>query len=270
MRRLSFVTSNNEPGNSKGDSMQQQFRASSAQLNRHFKALLARARAPQYWGRGRKLLLACALALCLGAPAFAVVQGSFTDVPPSAFYYNAVEAIYRAGITSGCAMGLYCPDNAVTRGQMAVFMQRGLGRILYNRNNVAGILPPDRSYVALAQVVVDTTDSAPGQKVLVKLDGTLTAKTVPGYVGCNPCEIKYYISDGNFLDNGGNTISLYYGASSSGAATWALEVPTGQRRVFKLVAHIESTANASSTYVEARGALTAIAAPFGAITPPAP
>lgn len=32
----------------------------------------------------------------------------------------------RSGITAGCGTG-YCPDNPVTRGQMAVFLTKALG-----------------------------------------------------------------------------------------------------------------------------------------------
>jgi hypothetical protein len=246
--------------------MQQQFRTSITQLNRRFNALLKRARGPQHWGRGRKLLVACALALCLGAPAFAVVQGTFSDVPPTAFYYNAVEAIYHAGITSGCATGLYCPDNTVTRGQMAVFMHRGFGRVHYNWNNGVG-LPTDKTPVIIAQVSIDTTDSAPGQKVFVKLDGTLTARVHSGF--CSGCSVKYAIVDANgLLGSVDGTVTLFNGEGESGAATWALEVPTGAKRTFRLVAFInQASANAD---ISVRGSLTAITAPFGTITPPAP
>lgn len=35
-----------------------------------------------------------------------------------------IEALKNDGITSGCAAGLYCPENPVTRAQMAVFLLR--------------------------------------------------------------------------------------------------------------------------------------------------
>ena len=49
----------------------------------------------------------------------------FTDVPRSHLFHNAVEKIFRAGITSGCGLGNYCPDAPVTRAQMAVFLLKG-------------------------------------------------------------------------------------------------------------------------------------------------
>jgi hypothetical protein len=32
-----------------------------------------------------------------------------------------------SGITAGCGGGNYCPDAPLTRGQMAVFLSKGLG-----------------------------------------------------------------------------------------------------------------------------------------------
>jgi hypothetical protein len=48
------------------------------------------------------------------------------DVPTSHPFFRYVEALYASGITAGCGTG-YCPDNPVTRGQMAVFLTKALG-----------------------------------------------------------------------------------------------------------------------------------------------
>ena len=48
--------------------------------------------------------------------------GAFADVPPSNIYFDFVEAVARRGVTSGCGNGNYCPDEAVSRQQMAVFL----------------------------------------------------------------------------------------------------------------------------------------------------
>ena len=52
---------------------------------------------------------------------------TFTDVPTTHLFYQYVEALAAAGITSGCGGGNFCPDAAVTRGQMAVFLSKALG-----------------------------------------------------------------------------------------------------------------------------------------------
>ena len=50
----------------------------------------------------------------------------FSDVPDDAWYADAVSRLAAAGITTGCAPGLFCPNNLVTRAEMAVFLTRGL------------------------------------------------------------------------------------------------------------------------------------------------
>jgi len=50
----------------------------------------------------------------------------FLDVSPAHPFHDFVESIVRAGITSGCGGGNYCPDSAVTRAQMAVFLLKTL------------------------------------------------------------------------------------------------------------------------------------------------
>jgi hypothetical protein len=52
---------------------------------------------------------------------------TFADVPTSSPQFQFVEALVAAGITAGCGGGDYCPDNPVTRGQMAVFLAKALG-----------------------------------------------------------------------------------------------------------------------------------------------
>jgi hypothetical protein len=49
------------------------------------------------------------------------------DVPASHPFFRFVEALAAAGITGGCSPGAYCPDEPVTRGQMAVFLSTALG-----------------------------------------------------------------------------------------------------------------------------------------------
>jgi len=48
----------------------------------------------------------------------------FDDVAPGDFGADWIEQLVAEGITSGCGGGNYCPNDPVTRGQMAVFIQR--------------------------------------------------------------------------------------------------------------------------------------------------
>jgi hypothetical protein len=49
----------------------------------------------------------------------------FTDVPATHPYFNYVQKMRDLGITTGCTATTYCPDDPVTRSQMAVFLVRG-------------------------------------------------------------------------------------------------------------------------------------------------
>ncbi len=50
------------------------------------------------------------------------IGNSFTDVPTSHWAYKLIETLLHSGLTSGCAVGQYCPNNSVTRWEMAVFI----------------------------------------------------------------------------------------------------------------------------------------------------
>jgi hypothetical protein len=54
-------------------------------------------------------------------------SATFPDVPTSDFGFQYVEALAASGITGGCGGGNYCPDNFVTRRQMAIFIAKALG-----------------------------------------------------------------------------------------------------------------------------------------------
>jgi hypothetical protein len=56
-------------------------------------------------------------------PAYA----TFSDVPVGAFGHRHVEALVASGITTGCGGGNFCPNQPLTRVQMAVFLAKALG-----------------------------------------------------------------------------------------------------------------------------------------------
>jgi hypothetical protein len=53
----------------------------------------------------------------------------FSDVGFFALFHDATEWLANRGVTLGCAAGLYCPNDLVTRAQMALFLNR-LGVVL--------------------------------------------------------------------------------------------------------------------------------------------
>lgn len=52
----------------------------------------------------------------------------FTDVAKNSYAFGAIERVYRLGLTAGCSQNplKFCPNQIVTRGQMAVFITKAL------------------------------------------------------------------------------------------------------------------------------------------------
>lgn len=57
--------------------------------------------------------------------------GTFPDVPCSNPFAPWIEDLAARQITGGCGGGNYCPTNATTRGQMAPFLVKTFGLLLY-------------------------------------------------------------------------------------------------------------------------------------------
>jgi hypothetical protein len=74
----------------------------------------------------------------------ATFNGAFTtfvDVPANHPFFNWIEALVDAGITGGCSPSppQFCPGDAVTRGQMAVFLLRGIHGSTYQPPAATGM-----------------------------------------------------------------------------------------------------------------------------------
>lgn len=105
---------------------------------------------------------------------------SFTDVPRSQLYYRRIETALHAGITAGCAATAYCPDQAVPRDQVAIFLARALtgGSPLPRSGAVDGA-----SYDCEAGGVSLFTDVAPAD-ISCRAIHYITAQNVTS--GCAP------------------------------------------------------------------------------------
>jgi len=56
---------------------------------------------------------------------------TFPDVPNTDPFFHAIETIYELGITSGCTPPNFCPNDPVSRAQMAVFLLRSKFGVCY-------------------------------------------------------------------------------------------------------------------------------------------
>jgi hypothetical protein len=48
----------------------------------------------------------------------------FTDVPAGNQYFKYVQKLKELGITAGCSLTTFCPDDNIKRGEMATFIIR--------------------------------------------------------------------------------------------------------------------------------------------------
>lgn len=58
-------------------------------------------------------------------------SGAFVDVPCPSTFANWIEELASRSVTSGCSATTYCPGDTVTRQQMAVFLGKAFGLVLY-------------------------------------------------------------------------------------------------------------------------------------------
>jgi hypothetical protein len=77
--------------------------------------------------RSIKLLVAASLAILVLIPTAAIASHQFSDVPTSNIFHDDVSWLADNDITKGCNPPVndnYCPDDSVTREQMAAFLHR--------------------------------------------------------------------------------------------------------------------------------------------------
>ena len=90
-----------------------------------------------------KATLVFSFLLSLTPIVFGQTTPTFSDVPEDHWAYSYIEEFTALGITSGCGGGNYCPDAAVTRAQIAVFMVRAIENlradIQANASSIASI-----------------------------------------------------------------------------------------------------------------------------------
>lgn len=93
--------------------------------------------------------------------------GRFDDARPNYWAFTFIEALARAGVTGGCGGSNYCPENAVTRAQMAVFLERGMRGSSFNPPAATGtvfqdVAAGDFAAAFIEQLLLDSITSGCG------------------------------------------------------------------------------------------------------------
>lgn len=110
-------------------------------------------RAPRVPRPSRPVLLTILVTAVLAFPMGIVLAShQFGDVPNSNPFHADIDALVDSGVTAGCGGGNYCPKSAVTREQMAAFLNR------------LGALAPGKTPVVNATKVdgIDSANLLPG------------------------------------------------------------------------------------------------------------
>ena len=83
--------------------------------------------------------------------------GVFTDVPAGQWYSDPIARMFELGITTGYADGTYRPFDAVSRGEMAVLLDRAFESIaLVSEEVVFTDVPLDAFYAGATQALFDS------------------------------------------------------------------------------------------------------------------
>jgi hypothetical protein len=145
--------------------------------------------------RPRTLVALAALAVALLLPAVALANHQFSDVATTHTFHTNISNLAGAGVTAGCGGGKYCPEANVTRGQMAAFLNRGLGRVA-EADTFAQVTGTAESTVGSVTMSPGTSAGAPpgaNQFIHAQFNGSVRFGNV---TGC-PCRFEIMLELGN-------------------------------------------------------------------------
>jgi hypothetical protein len=144
--------------------------------------------------------------LTIGNQTFTVLQGAaFLDVPLNDPFYTEIGKLSARGVTLGCGGGNYCPNQVVTREQMAAFIIRALGE--FNppapANQRFNDVPPSNSFysfierMAVLQITLGCGGNppmyCPAQPVLREQMAAFIIRALhePGYIPPPPAQQRF-------------------------------------------------------------------------------
>lgn len=211
----------------------------------------------------RRLRLAVPLAFVVAvAPALVVLAShQFSDVPNTHSFHSSITNLANSGITGGCGGGKFCPESNVSRGQMAAFLTRGLGRGTGSYGTVSFI---DASTNYTASVTLRTGGGSGGTGFVLV---TASATAFTDAAGDCPCEVAVYVhglgesSPPVYFDVSDTATPTGY-RNGSGTVSWVFAAPSGVDQTYHLGVDVAST-NPMPTGGLVEGSITAVYVPFG-------
>jgi hypothetical protein len=214
------------------------------------------------------------VALMLALPVVVSASHQFSDVPTSHTFHAAISRLYGARLTSGCTATKFCPNANVTRGQMAAFLNRGLGRA----SGDWGATGFADDWAAFDDGFLGAIDllhgGAPGGTGHVLVTANVSAYTDEG--GICPCELGVSLVDADSLEDSPvmfqviqNTPAPAHDAEpawyeTSASVSYLFTVPSGVTHTYVLAASMIPTLSPSpENQAAAEWTISAVYIPFG-------
>jgi len=220
-----------------------------------------RLRFPRRWSA--RLALVAALLAALAVPA-AWASHQYSDVPNSNPHHDDISAIAGAGITGGCAPGLYCPDQAVRRDQMGSFLRRGLGRVGAS-GTTAGI-NLTTTFQTIASDSITSGGTAGGTGFVMLLGSFFASNDANNLSAPYRMVFRFRENQTGFLSNE-SEFTLYPSTgglpTASPAKQWVFSIPTATTRTYSLEARIAFPASPGQTVTAYSRLITLLYVPFG-------
>ena len=214
------------------------------------------------------------VALLLALPVIVSASHQFTDVPSSHTFHTAISRLYGARLTTGCSSTKFCPGANVTRGQMAAFLNRGLGRAAGD----SGFTEDDwASLDGGALTAVDLLHGgAPGGTAHVLVTANVLAYTDES--GICPCELGIVIVNDDTGEESPPMFDIISGAErapvdgtnpryfeASVSVSHLFTVASGVTNTYSLYAQVTHTLSPSPENLAAADySIAAVYIPFGA------
>jgi len=110
-----------------------------------------------------KWLAAIVVVAVVLVPTSSWAAHQFNDVPDANLFHDDITWLKDAGVTLGCGSGNYCPEDNVTRQQMAAFMRRLAENQVVDAGQVLGGTAYMFAQTAIPTINVDVVASSPWQ-----------------------------------------------------------------------------------------------------------
>lgn len=130
----------------------------------------------------RTIVATAVVTAALTVPTAVYASHRFSDVPTNHPHHDSISWLAEQGVTTGCEGDRFCPEDPVTRAQMATFMRRLATDPTVNAATLDG--------ATVADIVQRVTTDIESRITLETRTRTAPASDTGGYVQCSSQDIN--------------------------------------------------------------------------------